>query len=347
MIDTLHGAVETVIASWGNQLGGTFVAPGSSYSLVALAASLLAFVAVALPRGRHVRLRVMRRALFPKRLWRSASGRADAAFFVLGILFSGLLIGWALFSAEQVRGLAGSLLGAAPAPWLPGWLRAGLATLTLFLAYEFAYWLDHWLMHRVPLLWHFHKVHHQAESLSLLTNSRVHPIETIGFFNLVALVSGCAAALLDRTIGAFSPLTIGGANLLLMLTAILVTHLQHSHLWVRFGPFWGRLLLGPAHHQIHHSADPAHFNKNMGSSLALFDRLFGTFHMPEARRERLRFGVDDGETAPHGARAAMVTPVTSAAAHLLRGLWPGRFGRPARQQPAIGHPVGNTVGPVA
>ncbi len=310
-MDRLFDAIGYVVASCVNQLGGIFLLPGSTYSFGALIGSLALFMALAIPfrRKRRTRLKVLIRVLLPRRLFRSASGRLDLAYFVLGILFSGLLIGWAVFSADQVRGLATGLIGAPGPRILPVWLCATIAMLALFLAYEFAYWFDHWLMHRVPLLWRFHKVHHQAESLSLLTNSRVHPVETILFFNIQALVLGLAGAALEQLLGAgVSPWSLGGTNLLIMLAAIFITHLQHSHLWVGFGPHWGRILLGPAHHQIHHSSDPVHFDCNLGSSLALFDRLFGTFHMPQAKRERLRFGVDDGEPDPHGVRAALFAP---------------------------------------
>lgn len=309
-MDRVVAGIEYVVASCINQLGGTFLLPGSTYSLAALTGSLAVFMVLAISRRRRpIRPELLARILFPRRLWRSASGRLDLAYFVLGILFSGLLIGWAVFSADQVRGGLSALIGTPGRQVLPGWASAGVATIVLFLAYEFAYWFDHWLMHRVPVLWRFHKVHHQAESLSLLTNSRVHPVETILFFNLQALVLGLTSATLEQLLGAgVSPWSLGGTNLLIMLAAVFITHLQHSHLWVRFGPRWGRVLLGPAHHQIHHSADPAHFDRNLGSSLALFDRLFGTFHMPEAKRERLRFGVDDGETDPHGVRAALFAP---------------------------------------
>lgn len=309
-MDRVVVAIEYVVASCINQLGGTFLLPGSTYSLAALTGSLAVFMVLAVSRRkRPIRPELLARILFPRRLWRTASGRLDLAYFVLGILFSGLLIGWAVFSADQVRGGVSALIGIPERQVLPGWASGGIATIVLFLAYELAYWFDHWLMHRIPLLWRFHKVHHQAESLSLLTNSRVHPVETILFFNLQALVLGVTTAMLEQLLGAgVSPWSLGGTNLFIMLTAIGITHLQHSHLWVRFGPHWGRLLLGPAHHQIHHSADPAHFDRNLGSSLALFDRLFDTFHMPEAKRERLRFGVDDGETDPHGVRAALFAP---------------------------------------
>jgi len=310
-MDGAFAAIEYVLASCINQFGGTFLLPGSTYSLAALIGSLAVFTVLTIPVGRkrRTRLKVLARVLFPRRLLGSASGRLDLAYFVVGLLFSGVMIGWAVFSADQVRGFATGLIGVPGAAMLPVWMSATIATLVLFLAHEFAYWLDHWLMHRIPLLWRFHKVHHQAESLSLLTNSRVHPVETILFFNLQALVLGLTGAALEQLLGAgVSPWSLGGTNLLIMLAAILVTHLQHSHLWVRFGPRWGRVLLGPAHHQIHHSADPAHFDRNLGSSLALFDRLFGTFHMPEAKRETLRFGVDDGEADPHGVRAALFAP---------------------------------------
>ncbi|MET0307549.1 MAG: sterol desaturase family protein [Sphingomonas sp.] len=338
MLDTIRSALTELFASGGRQVLGIFLAPGSTYSLGALAASLVLFLLLALPQRRGLRFAVLMRALFPRRIWCSASGRTDLAYFMLGILLAGTMIGWAIVSAEQVRALVADALGPAPERSLPGWAGAAIATPLLFLAYEFAYWLDHWLMHRVPLLWRFHKVHHQAESLSLFTNGRVHPVETIGFYNLLALVMGLTAALLDRLLGAAQPWTIGGTNALIMLSAVTITHLQHSHLWFGFGPRWGRVLLGPAHHQIHHSADPAHFNRNLGSSLALFDRLFGSFHMPETQRERLKFGVEDGERNPHGLRAALFAPLLPPIDRLwLRG----------DQQAAVRHPVGDAIGPMA
>lgn len=310
-MDRAVAAIEQVLMIGGTQLAGLFLSPGSTVSFAALACSFVVFAPLALRTRRKRRLRpgAARRAMFPSRLWRSASGRTDIAFFVLGTMFSGMLIGWAIFSADQVRGLLTSWLGAPGPQWLPDWASAAIATGVLFLAYEFAYYLDHFLMHRIPILWRFHKVHHQAESLSLLTNYRVHPVEAIGFANLQALILGGTSAVLQWVLGAgVSAWTLGGTNLLIMLSAVVLSHFQHSHLWVGFGPRWGKWLIGPAHHQIHHSADPAHFNRNLGSILTIFDRLMGTFQLPAERRERLSFGVHDGEAAPHGWRAALLAP---------------------------------------
>ena len=219
-----------------------------------------------------------------------------------------------------MRGGLERLSPAPPAAAPPGLIAPAAATLVLFLTYELAYWVDHWLSHSVPVLWHFHKVHHQAESLSLATNGRVHPVDALVFANITAAMLGVAGALLDRVLGAgAAPFAIGGANLLILTAMVGLTHLQHSHLWIGFGQRWGRVLLGPAHHQIHHSADPRHFNRNLGGSLALFDRLFGTLIVPAARREPLRFGVDDGESAPHGLRATLVQPFVDAGRCLIAG----------------------------
>jgi sterol desaturase/sphingolipid hydroxylase (fatty acid hydroxylase superfamily) len=43
-------------------------------------------------------------------------------------------------------------------------------------------------------------------------------------------------------------------------------HLQHSQIWTTFTGVLGRIFVNPAHHQIHHSDNPKHYN---GSCLAL------------------------------------------------------------------------------
>lgn len=331
-IDRLLATAMTVRDVWANQLGGTFLASGSALSLASLACTALVAAFLAVPRGRRTmpRLAVWRRALFPRRLLRSASGRADLAYFAFSLLGSGLVLGWALLSGTAIAAGVGHVLAAAfgpvPSLPLPPIVASALLTLGLFLAYEFAYWLDHYCSHRIALLWQFHRVHHAAESLSLLTNFRVHPVDTIVFANIVAIVLGLVGGALGWLLGVTAHAwTIGDTNGLILLSAVLLTHLQHSHLWITFGPRWGRYLLSPAHHQVHHSADPRHFDRNFGSTLAMFDRLFGTLHVPTPRREALRFGLDGALPDPHGWRAQLVTPFLDAAALLRR----------RRQRPAV------------
>ncbi|WP_336965004.1 sterol desaturase family protein [Sphingobium aquiterrae] len=317
---------------------GTAQMIGAAITLTALALTIgVAIRAAVPPRSgrRRARPGAIVRALLPRRLIRSASGRADIGWMLFGTLFAGSAVGWALFSSDRITtGTAAALaaLFGTPQPVaLPGWLASTIMTVAIFIAYEFAYWLDHWLCHRIPALWAFHKVHHGADSLSPLTNFRVHPVDTILFYNIAATLMGVTAALVNHALGQrVAMFDIFGANLLVHVSTITLSYLQHTHLWVRFGARGGRILLGPAHHQIHHSTDPRHFNRNLGGALALWDRLFGTFAMPDAQRQSLRFGVE-GMRDPHGAVTPVLMPFVEAVASLGPNIAPeaGRHATPA------------------
>ena len=83
-----------------------------------------------------------------------------------------------------------SIFGGNAPSTAPDWLLRAGATFLLFITYEFAYYVDHYLNHKIPFLWEFHKVHHTAEVLTPLTVFRVHPIDTLIFVNIVAVIVG-------------------------------------------------------------------------------------------------------------------------------------------------------------
>ena len=313
-------------AAWWAQLLHMLLAPGSKFSLLAIACSLgiAGFFLLARRKGkRPVPVKVLLRALFPRRLWRSRSGRADLALSFFNVFLAAMLFGWALISGEQVSLAVEAALAHAfgtPEPArLPAWLCMTATTLALYLAFELAYWLDHLLSHKIPFLWQFHMVHHSAETLSPLTNFRVHPVDSLVFYNIVALFLGLTQALLNHGFGTpASGFTIGGSNVILLAAGFTLTHLQHSHLWISFSGPLGRLILSPAHHQIHHSADARHFDRNFGSSLAFWDWLFGTLHVPGREREKLSFGVPSPGYDPHRVSAALAMPFLRAAALMTR-----------------------------
>ena len=72
---------------------------------------------------------------------------------------------------------------------------------------------------------------------------------------------------------------LSGNNVILVVFIHAYIHLQHSHMWISFRGALGRIFISPAHHQVHHSTNPIHFNKNLGSCLAVWDWLFGTLHV--------------------------------------------------------------------
>ena len=66
-------------------------------------------------------------------------------------------------------------------PNAPGWVIAGIFTTTLFVLDDAAKYVIHRALHRIPLLWCFHRVHHTAETLTPFTVYRTHPVEGIIF----------------------------------------------------------------------------------------------------------------------------------------------------------------------
>jgi sterol desaturase/sphingolipid hydroxylase (fatty acid hydroxylase superfamily) len=307
------------------------LSPGSVLSVWSLLAALVLAVAIALIRrgGRSVATRALARGLFPRHRMFSASARADLGFTVLSIVASTALFSWAVLSHIGIADVVATIVGAPLSLGLPSWLAVTMMTATLWLAYEFAYWLDHYLSHKLPVLWAFHKVHHSAESLSPLTVFRVHPVDSIVFYNIVAIVTGLTAGIMRWLVGdGVSPLTIAGTNVVMIAAIFTIKHLHHSHVWLAWRGIWGRLILSPAHHQIHHSIAHEHHDRNFGESLALFDWLAGTLHQPQVQRERLTFGVE-GMIDPHTIQGSLIAPFADAISPLWRRMVAGDVSTPA------------------
>ena len=111
--------------------------------------------------------------------------------------------------------------------------------------------------------------------------------------------------------------TLFDQNVLMLLYIYLTAQLQHSEIWIPFTGVWGRVFMSPAHHQLHHSADPAHFNCNLGASLAIWDWLAGSLRMPPAEPPRLTFGASGHRHDPHGVMGLVVDPAVNAVRALI------------------------------
>ena len=310
----------------GHMLGTLFFSPGSTFSALSLVFALgmsIAFLRLRKP-GKSRRLKVMMRALFPRWLWRSRSMRADIGFFFLNVFVTGGLIGWGLLSYGAIsQGTADALthsLGAPHDMLTSPLLRSIVLTVALFIAYDFAYWLDHYIKHKVPVMWAFHRVHHTAEVLSPLTAFRMHPIDSLVFYNITAVIMGVTHGALLYAMGApAQEMALSGTNIILLGFIFVTVHLQHSHIPIRFTGLLGRLIFSPAHHHIHHSTDRAHYDSNLGSCLAIWDWMFGTLILPEPRQKPLSFGASDpADTAsPHSLSGSLLHPFVQAARSLL------------------------------
>ena len=131
-----------------------------------------------------------------------------------------------------------------------------LFTLILFMTIDFGLFFVHYLLHRVPLLWHFHKVHHSAEVLTPITDYRAHPIEYFLYSAAqvvtAQLVTGVYVVLNHENAHL---MTLFNINVFAVLFYSCAYQLRHSHIWLSYGPILGHVFISPAHHQIHHSID--------------------------------------------------------------------------------------------
>ena len=73
--------------------------------------------------------------------------------------------------------LAALILGFLAIPPIPGKLEPS-DLIGLFLIADFLGYLIHFLQHRIPVLWRFHRVHHSPKILNTLASSRFHPLDT-------------------------------------------------------------------------------------------------------------------------------------------------------------------------
>lgn len=149
-----------------------------------------------------------------------------------------------------------------PEPLLP---VSGLtAVVAAFVLTDLCFYLQHRLQHAIPLLWRFHKVHHSSE----------HLVSGAGFHHPTHLAIEWLCIVVPVGI-------LVGPERAILVNVIMSMHGQylHSSVGIQFGRL-GRWIVDNQGHRIHHSKDPAHFDKNFGAPTLIWDRLFGTYHKP-------------------------------------------------------------------
>ncbi|MCX2746066.1 sterol desaturase family protein [Mangrovivirga sp. M17] len=138
-----------------------------------------------------------------------------------------------------------------------------------FLVRDFVQWNVHRLLHTVPALWEFHKVHHSVEEMGFAAHLRYHWMETVVY----------------RTIE-YIPLALIGIGLrdffIIHIFTLAVGHFNHSNIKVNLGPV-RYILNNPQMHIWHHAMNlpkERRFGVNYGITLSLWDYLFKTDYIP-------------------------------------------------------------------
>lgn len=244
------------------------------------------------------------RWLFPAQIWRHPSHSIDLQLFALGRLLAVLgLFGGVALTTLIVAGLD----RLSPVPRVPAESLGPVAlAFLLWLPSDLAIYWSHRLFHRWQRIWPLHAVHHSAAVMTPFTTYRQHPLALVLSDWAQAVTVGLFQGLLIGTLTEGAPVAqIAGINLFLVLANAALAALHHSHVWLSYGPVIEHIVISPAQHQIHHSADPKHHDRNFGNSLAIWDWMFGTLYV-----------IRDHEMLELGLRGPQEEPLMS------QRLWP-------------------------
>lgn len=184
-------------------------------------------------------------------------------------IYSGLALFAVVQFSKQMKALGvWDYLHSAVMQDKPIWIQF----LVLFFVQDFLKWCVHSMLHRVPFLWEFHKVHHSIRTLDWIGNMRYHWIEVVIYNSML-----------------YIPLTFLGFQSSLFfyvgIIEIVIGHFNHSNIDINL-KWLGYFLNSPRFHIWHHADEPEAVNKNFGIVLSVWDWLFGTAYMPAHRVPR-------------------------------------------------------------
>jgi sterol desaturase/sphingolipid hydroxylase (fatty acid hydroxylase superfamily) len=166
-------------------------------------------------------------------------------------------------------------------------VNAILSFVLTLLALDAASYAVHRLMHRWPLLWRVHLVHHIDASVDATTAFRQHPVEGVLRFSFIAGTAWFLGA---------PPAAIALYRLLGSLNSVL----EHSNIRVPgcldrgFVWFW----VTPDMHKVHHSRVRKETDSNYANLFSFFDHAFGTF-TPSERGPLVEYGISGYDSAKY------------------------------------------------
>lgn len=191
---------------------------------------------------------------------------------VLRLLFPAAAVGLALSVSEMNWGLF-NLLD----------MPFGFEVVAAVLLLDLAIYLQHMLMHRVPVLWRLHRVHHADLDIDLTTGSRFHTIEIVVSMLIKWLVI----------------LLLGPSLLAVLIFEILLHGMAvFNHANVDLPRNLDRQLrlffVTPDMHRVHHSVRLQETNSNYGFNLSVWDRIFKTYvEQPEKGHIAMTIGIPE------------------------------------------------------
>jgi sterol desaturase/sphingolipid hydroxylase (fatty acid hydroxylase superfamily) len=203
--------------------------------------------------------------------WTNNLGLVVLNSLVLRLLFPAAAVGMAAFARDEGWGLF-NYLDVPPA----------LAVIVSVIALDFIIYLQHVLVHAIPVLWRLHRVHHADPDYDVTTGARFHPFEIV----LSMLIKFAAISVLGPPLVA-----------VVIFEVLLNATAMFNHGNIRLPGGVDRVLrlflVTPDMHRVHHSIHDDEANSNFGFNLPWWDRLFGTYRdQPRGGHEAMTIGID-------------------------------------------------------
>ena len=213
-----------------------------------------------------------RRALTVSKIvrWVNNLGLVFFNSFIVLLVFPIAAIGVAAMAQENNWGLLNAIE-------MPVWLAAILAIVIM----DLVIYIQHVMVHAIPVLWRLHRVHHADPDYDVTTGSRFHTLEII----LSMGIKFCTIVLLGPPVFA-----------VIIFEIILNATAMFNHGNIRLNASVDKILrfflVTPDMHRVHHSVEDDETNSNFGFSLPWWDRLFGTYRdQPRAGHEGMTIGI--------------------------------------------------------
>jgi len=135
----------------------------------------------------------------------------------------------------------------------PGVTDTAVASFLIYLlVFDLVDYLIHRGQHGFGPWWQLHALHHSQRQLTRWSDNRNHLLDDVirdGIFAFVAIAVGVAP----------------GQFIAIVACTQLIESLSHANVRLSFGPVFGRLLVSPAYHRLHHAIGYGHESAGAGS----------------------------------------------------------------------------------
>ena len=203
--------------------------------------------------------------------WGSNIGIVVLNSVVLRLAFPVVAVGFAAYVNQQGWGVLNQFE-----------LNPLLAIIIAVVVMDFTIWLQHVMVHAIPLFWRLHRMHHADLDYDLTTGARFHPLEII-------LSMGIKLALIML----LGPPVVAVLIFEVILNALAMFNHGNIRLPLGLDRVMRLLIVTPDMHRVHHSMQDDETNSNFGFNLSIWDRIFGTYKaQPDLGHEKMIIGLD-------------------------------------------------------